>query len=110
MSDRRSAPALARTLDLIAVLLAALAAIVAVSGGFRAHAGGLRLAVTSPCRCFSGASRSPWCGISRRSSSHYRRVASPDRHQVAHPGDKLRGRRGHRHAADRSWWGISRCS
>jgi hypothetical protein len=35
-------------LDVIAVLLAALAAIVAVSGGFRAHAGGLRLAVTSP--------------------------------------------------------------
>jgi hypothetical protein len=35
-------------LDLSAVLLAALAAIVAVSGGFRAHAGGLRLAVTSP--------------------------------------------------------------
>src|SRR4249919_639009 len=48
MSDRRSAPAWARTLDLIAVLLAAIAAIVAVSGGFRAHAGGLRLAVTSP--------------------------------------------------------------
>ena len=33
---------------MLCLLLAAVAAIVAVSGGFRAHAGGLRLAVTSP--------------------------------------------------------------
>ena len=37
-----------RTLDVVCLLLAASAAIVAVSGGFRAHAGGIRLAVTSP--------------------------------------------------------------
>src|SRR5450755_4544898 len=48
MSDRRSAPVWARTLDAFTVLLAFVAAIVAVSGGFRAHAGGIRLAVTSP--------------------------------------------------------------
>jgi hypothetical protein len=48
MSDRRSAPVWARTLDGLTVLLAFVAAIVAVSGGFRAHAGGVRLAVTSP--------------------------------------------------------------
>jgi hypothetical protein len=48
MSDRRSAPVWARTLDALTVLLAFVAAIVAVSGGFRAHAGGMRLAVTSP--------------------------------------------------------------
>jgi hypothetical protein len=48
MSDRRSAPLWARTLDALTVLLAVVAAIVAVSGGFRAHAGGVRLAVTSP--------------------------------------------------------------
>ena len=48
MSERRSAPVWVRTLDVLCVLLAAMAAIVAVSGGFRAHAGGMRLAVTSP--------------------------------------------------------------
>ena len=41
-------PAWARTLDFVCLLLAFVAAIVAVSGGFRAHLGGLRIAVTSP--------------------------------------------------------------
>src|SRR3954464_2291212 len=48
MNQRRSLPIWARTLDVVCLLLGALAAIVAVSGGFRAHAGGVRLAVTSP--------------------------------------------------------------
>ena len=48
MSARGPAPRWARTLDVICLLLAAAAAIVAVSGGFRAHLGGIRLAVTSP--------------------------------------------------------------
>jgi hypothetical protein len=48
MSERRSVPVWARTLDAASVLLALAAAIVAVSGGFRAHLGGARLAVTSP--------------------------------------------------------------
>ena len=48
MSERPSVPGWVRTLDVLCLLLAALAAIVAVSGGFRAHAGGMRLAVTSP--------------------------------------------------------------
>ena len=48
MSDRPSVPYWVRTLDVLCLLLAGVAAIVAVSGGFRAHAGGLRLAVTSP--------------------------------------------------------------
>jgi hypothetical protein len=48
MSERSSVPVWVRTLDVLCLLLAGLAAIVAVSGGFRAHAGGLRLAVTSP--------------------------------------------------------------
>jgi len=48
MSERRSVPAWARTLDFVCLLLAFVAAIVAVSGGFRAHLGGLRIAVTSP--------------------------------------------------------------
>jgi hypothetical protein len=48
MSERRSVPAWARTLDVITLLLAAVAAIIAVSGGFRAHVVGIRVAVTSP--------------------------------------------------------------
>jgi len=48
MREERSAPIWARMLDVVSLLLAAMAAIVAVSGGFRAHAGGMRLAVTSP--------------------------------------------------------------
>jgi hypothetical protein len=48
MVERRSVPVWARTLDVICVLLAAVAAIVAVSGGFRAHLAGTRVAVTSP--------------------------------------------------------------
>src|SRR5829696_8648569 len=48
MRERRSVPVWARTLDVICLLLAAVAAIVAVSGGFRAHFGGIRVAVTSP--------------------------------------------------------------
>src|SRR3954471_7400603 len=48
MNERRSLPVWARTLDVVCLLLGALAAIVAVSGGFRAHLGGMRLAVTSP--------------------------------------------------------------
>jgi len=48
MTERRSLPVWARTLDVVCLLLGALAAIVAVSGGFRAHAAGVRLAVTSP--------------------------------------------------------------
>ena len=56
MSDQRSAPFWARTLDVACLPLAAVAAIVAVSGGFRAHAGGVRLAVTSPLPLLL------WCG------------------------------------------------
>ena len=41
-------PVWARTLDAVSLLLAFVAAIVAVSGGFRAHLGGVRIAVTSP--------------------------------------------------------------
>ena len=48
MSEQRALAGWARALDIVCILLAAVAAIVAVSGGFRAHAGGLRLAVTSP--------------------------------------------------------------
>src|SRR3954462_2207433 len=48
MIERRSAPPWARALDAVSVLLAFVAAVVAVSGGFRAHLGGLRLGVTSP--------------------------------------------------------------
>jgi hypothetical protein len=48
MNERRSAPAWARVLDVVCLLFAFAAAIVAVSGGFRAHLGGLRIAVTSP--------------------------------------------------------------
>jgi hypothetical protein len=48
MNDRRSAPVWAQTLDALFLLLAFVAAVVAVSGGFRAHLGGLRIAVTSP--------------------------------------------------------------
>ena len=48
MSARESVPIWARTLDIACLLLAAGAAIVAVSGGFRAHAGNLRIGVTSP--------------------------------------------------------------
>ena len=48
MSERRSVPVWARALDAVSLLLAFVAAIVAVSGGFRAHLGGVRLAVTSP--------------------------------------------------------------
>ena len=48
MNQQRALAGWARALDLVCVLLAMVAAIVAVSGGFRAHVGGLRLAVTSP--------------------------------------------------------------
>jgi hypothetical protein len=48
MSQRRPVPAWVRTLDAVSLLLAFTAAIVAVSGGFRAHLGSLRIAVTSP--------------------------------------------------------------
>ncbi len=48
MNQQRALAGWARALDLVCVLLALVAAIVAVSGGFRAHLGGLRLAVTSP--------------------------------------------------------------
>ena len=48
MSEQRALAAWARALDVVCILLACSAAIVAVSGGFRAHVGGLRLAVTSP--------------------------------------------------------------
>jgi hypothetical protein len=48
MIERRSAPSWARALDAVSVLLAFVAAVVAVSGGFRAHFGGMRVAVTSP--------------------------------------------------------------
>ena len=42
MSDRRAPPIWVRTLDILCLVLAAAAAIVAVSGGFRAHLGGNR--------------------------------------------------------------------
>jgi hypothetical protein len=48
MSERRPVPVWVRTLDALSLLLAFIAAIVAVSGGFRAHLGSLRIAVTSP--------------------------------------------------------------
>lgn len=48
MSEQRPIAGWVRALDVICLLLALVAAIVAVSGGFRAHIGGLRLAVTSP--------------------------------------------------------------
>ncbi len=48
MNDQRALAVWARALDLVCVLLAIVAAMVAVSGGFRAHVGGLRVAVTSP--------------------------------------------------------------
>src|SRR4051812_10121949 len=48
MIERRPAPSWARALDAVSLLLALVAAVVAVSGGFRAHFGGMRLAVTSP--------------------------------------------------------------
>ena len=48
MIEHRPAPVWARTLDLACLLLVVAAAIVAVSGGFRAHAGAVRIAVTSP--------------------------------------------------------------
>ena len=48
MHEGRSVPLWARTLDALSLLLALVAAVVAVSGGFRAHLGGLRIAVTSP--------------------------------------------------------------
>jgi hypothetical protein len=48
MSERRSAPVWARALDAASLLLAFVAAVIAVSGGFRAHLGGVRIAVTSP--------------------------------------------------------------
>src|SRR5215475_13243062 len=48
MSQRRPVPVWVRTLDALSLLLAFAAAIVAVSGGFRAHIGSLRIAVTSP--------------------------------------------------------------
>jgi len=48
MSERSAVPRWARALDAVSLLLAFVAAIVAVSGGFRAHLGGLRIAVTSP--------------------------------------------------------------
>lgn len=48
MNEGRAIPVWVRALDAICLLLATAAAIVAVSGGFRAHAGGVRLAVTSP--------------------------------------------------------------
>ncbi|MCU1381597.1 MAG: putative integral rane protein, partial [Acidobacteria bacterium] len=47
----------ARTLDVLSLVLAAVAAVVAVSGGFRAHLGGLRLAVTSPLPLLI------WCAV-----------------------------------------------
>ena len=48
MNERRAVPVWVRLLDAVCLLLAATAAIVAVSGGFRAHLGALRVAVTSP--------------------------------------------------------------
>src|SRR6266498_2771363 len=49
MTDQvRLAPPWARVLDVVCVLLVALAAIVALSGGFRLHLGGLRVGVTTP--------------------------------------------------------------
>jgi hypothetical protein len=48
MSERSAVPRWARALDAVSLLLAFVAATVAVSGGFRAHLGGLRIAVTSP--------------------------------------------------------------
>jgi hypothetical protein len=48
MSDPPPVPRWVRALDVLCLLLGATAAIVAVSGGFRAHIGGWRIAVTSP--------------------------------------------------------------
>ena len=97
---------------MIAVLLAAVAAIVAVSGGFRAHAGGLRLAVTSPLPLLL------WCiaiavvrHLAAPQQPLYRELPHRIADLVAAAGDPRRGRRGHRHAADHARWSaISRCS
>ncbi|HEY2151876.1 MAG TPA: mannosyltransferase family protein [Vicinamibacterales bacterium] len=48
MEAPRPVPVWVRTLDVLLLLLAAIAAIVAVSGGFRVHLFSLRVAVTSP--------------------------------------------------------------
>ena len=48
MTDQVRLAPWARVLDVVCVLLAFLAAIVAISGGFRLNLGGLRIGVTTP--------------------------------------------------------------
>jgi hypothetical protein len=48
MIEHRPVAAWVRALDALSLACAALAAVVAMSGGFRAHVGSLRIAVTSP--------------------------------------------------------------
>src|SRR5256885_14799231 len=50
MSERLRVALWVRVLDLMCVLLASLGAIVAVSGGFRLHFGGMRIGATRPFR------------------------------------------------------------
>jgi hypothetical protein len=68
MEEPRSVPVWVRTLDVLSLLLAAIAAIVAVSGGFRVHVFGLRVAVTSPWPLLL------WCIVIATA----RHVAAPD--------------------------------
>ena len=48
MTDLVRVPPWVRVLDVVCVLLACLAAVVALSGGFRLHLGALRIGVTTP--------------------------------------------------------------
>ena len=68
MEPPRSVPVWVRTLDVVCILLAAIAAIVAVSGGFRVHVFSLRVAVTSPWPLLL------WCGAIATA----RHVLAPD--------------------------------
>jgi hypothetical protein len=57
MPERRSVPVWVRTLDVLGFLRAAVSAIVAGSGNFRARFGGLPVAVTSPLPLLL------WCAV-----------------------------------------------
>jgi len=48
MTDLVRVPPWVRALDVVCVLLACLAAVVALSGGFRIHLGAIRIGVTTP--------------------------------------------------------------
>src|SRR4051794_38854924 len=81
MIERRPVPAWARALDAVSLLLAFVAAVVAVSGGFRAHLGGMRLAVTSPLPLLG------WC-IAIGAARH---MAAPQQPLYRELPDRIRG-------------------